>query len=76
MASYDTLLKPTSTVDHHDDEHKRMFIVASIGHSSEVMKSVNLNLGASASYKTVNNKVMGFNDKGDDFSNFYNAELS
>ena len=74
-ASYDTLLKPTLTVYYDYDEGQGAFIVASIGHSLELMKSVNLNLGASASYN-VNNKVMGFNDKGDDFSNFYNAELS
>jgi hypothetical protein len=74
-ASYDTFLKPTLTAYYDFDEGNGAFIVASIGHSLELMKSVTLNLGASASYN-VNNKVMGFNDKGDDFSNFYNAELS
>jgi hypothetical protein len=74
-ASYDMLLKPALTVYYDYDEGQGAFIVASVGHSLEVMKSVNLNLGASASYN-VNNKVMGVNDNGDDFSNFYNAELS
>ncbi|HMK50526.1 MAG TPA: hypothetical protein VK435_10775 [Thermodesulfovibrionales bacterium] len=74
-ASYDTLLKPTLTVYYDYDEGQGAFIVASIGHSLELIKNTTLNLGASASYN-VNNKVMGFNDKGDDFSNFYNAELS
>jgi hypothetical protein len=74
-ASYDTLLKPTLTVYYDYDEGQGAFIVASIGHSLELIKGTTLNLGASASYN-VNNKVMGFNDKGDDFSNFYNAELS
>jgi hypothetical protein len=32
-------------------------------------------LGASASYN-INNKIMGFDEDGNDFSNFYNGELS
>jgi hypothetical protein len=74
-ASYDTLLKPTLTVYYDFDEGNGAFIVASIGHSIGVAKGINLNLGASASYN-INNKVMGFDKGGDDFSNFYNAELS
>jgi hypothetical protein len=74
-ASYDTLLKPTLTAYYDFDEGNGAFIVASIGHSIEVIKGINLNLGASASYN-INNKVMGFDKDGDDFSNFYNAELS
>jgi len=74
-ASYDTLLKPTLTAYYDFDEGNGAFIVASIGHSIEVAKGINLNLGASASYN-INNKVMGFDKGGDDFSNFYNAELS
>ena len=74
-ASYDTLLKPTLTAYYDFDEGNGAFIVASIGHSMEIVKGINLNLGASASYN-INNKVMGFDKGGDDFSNFYNAELS
>jgi hypothetical protein len=74
-AGYDTLLKPTLTIYYDFDEGNGAFIVASIGHSFEVSKGIALNLGASASYN-INNKVMGFDKDGKEFSNFYNAELS
>jgi len=74
-AGYDTILKPTLTVYYDFDEGNGAFLVASISHSFEVSKGINWNLGASASYN-INNKVMGFNKDGDDFSNFYNAEIS
>ena len=74
-ASYDTLLKPTLALYYDFDEGNGAFLVASIGHSFDVGSGLNLNLGASASYN-INNKVMGFDEDGDDFSNFYNAELS
>ena len=74
-ASYDTLLKPSLAVYYDFDEGNGAFAVASIGHTVGITKDVNLNLGASASYN-FNNKVMGFDNEGDDFSNFYNAELS
>jgi hypothetical protein len=74
-AGYDVLLNPTLTVYYDYDEGRGAFIVASIGHSFEVLKGINLNLGASASYN-VKNKVMGVDADGNDFSNFYNGELS
>jgi hypothetical protein len=74
-AGYDTLLKPTLTLYYDYDEGNGAFLVASISHSFEVSKDIALNLGASASYN-INNKVMGFDQDGKDFSNFYNAELS
>jgi len=74
-ATYDTLLKPTLALYYDFDEGNGAFLVASISHSFEVASGTNLNLGASASYN-INNKVMGFDEDGDDFSNFYNAELS
>ena len=74
-AGYDTLLKPTLTIYYDFDEGNGAFIIASIGHSFETSKGIALNLGASASYN-INNKVMGFDKDGKDFSNFYNAELS
>jgi hypothetical protein len=74
-AGYDVLLKPTLTVYYDYDEGQGAFIVASVGHSFEVSKGMNLNLGASASYN-VKNKVMGADKDGNDFSNFYNGELS
>ncbi len=74
-AAYDTLLKPALTVYYDFDEGQGAYVLASIGHSFEVIKGTSLNLGASASYN-INNKVMGFDKDGKDFSNFYNAELS
>jgi len=74
-SDYDTLLKPALTIYYDFDEGNGAFIVASIGHSFEVSKDIALNLGASASYN-INNKVMGFDKNGKDFSNFYNAEIS
>ena len=74
-SGYDTLFKPTLTIYYDFDEGNGAFIAASIGHSFEVSKGIALNLGASASYN-INNKVMGFDKDGKEFSNFYNAELS
>jgi hypothetical protein len=74
-ASYSTLLNPTITVYYDYDEGYGAFIVASVGHSIDVYKESSLKLSASASYN-INNKVMGFDENGDEFSNFYNAELS
>lgn len=71
----DILLKPALTVYYDIDEGNGAFIVASIGHSFELAKGYDLNLGASASYN-INNKVMGLDKDGKDFSNFYNGELS
>jgi len=72
---YDLLLSPTLTIYYDFDEGNGAFIVASIGHSFDLGKNIPLEVGASASYN-INNKVMGFDEDGDDFSNFYNAELS
>jgi hypothetical protein len=74
-ANYDTLLKPTLTIYYDYDEGDGAFILASICHSFGLSKKIALNLGASASYN-INNRVMGFDSEGDDFSNFYNGELS
>lgn len=74
-AGYDMMLKPTLTIYYDFDEGNGAFIAASVGHSFEVAKGINWNLGASASYN-IKNKVMGFDKDGDEFSNFYNAEFS
>ncbi|MEW6417279.1 MAG: hypothetical protein AB1480_04065 [Nitrospirota bacterium] len=74
-ANYDILLKPALTIYYDYDEGDGAFILASICHSFGLSKEIALNLGASASYN-INNKVMGFDSEGDDFSNFYNGELS
>ncbi|MEW5745940.1 MAG: hypothetical protein AB1805_10960 [Nitrospirota bacterium] len=73
-ASYDTLLKPAITIYYDYDEGDGTFIIASLSHSFTLAK-MTLNLGAAASYN-INNKVMGFDSDGNDFSNFYNGEVS
>lgn len=72
---YDMPLSPTLAVYYDFDEGEGGFVVASVGHSVEVVSGISLNLGASASYD-LNNKVMGYDKNGDEFSNFYNAEVS
>jgi hypothetical protein len=73
--SYSTLLNPTLTIYYDYDEGNGAFVIAAISHSFDVFKGSSLKLGASAGYN-INNKVMGFDENGDDFSNFYNGELS
>ena len=73
--SYSTLLNPTLTLYYDYDEGNGAFFIAAISHSFEVFKGTNLKLGASASYN-INNKIMGSDEDGNDFSNFYNGELS
>ncbi|MGB9715908.1 MAG: hypothetical protein ACPL1G_05835 [Thermodesulfovibrionales bacterium] len=73
--AYSILLNPTLTFYYDYDEGDGAFIVTSISHSFDVYKGCSLKLAASASYN-INNKVMGFDEDGDEFSNFYNGEVS
>jgi len=73
--SYSTLLNPTLTIYYDYDEGNGAFIVASVSHSFDVYKGSSLKLGASASYN-IENKVMGFDEENEEFSNFYNGEVS
>src|SRR4030066_863908 len=73
--SYSTLLNPTLTIYYDYDEGNGAFVIAAISHSFNVFKGSSFKLGASASYN-ISNKVMGLDENGDDFSNFYNGELS
>lgn len=74
-ASYDVLLSPSLTLYWDFDEGDGAFLVASIGHSFALPHDIALNLGASASVN-LENSVMGQDENGDDFSNFYNGEVS
>ncbi len=73
--AYDMLLNPTLTIYYDFDEGDGAFIVAGISHSVSMTGKLALDLGASVSYN-LNNKVMGFDRSGNDFSNFYNAEVT
>jgi hypothetical protein len=73
--SYSTLLNPTLTIYYDYDEGNGAFVVASVSHSIDVYRGSSLKLGASASYN-IENKVMGFDEDEEKFSNFYNGEVS
>jgi hypothetical protein len=73
--TYSTLLNPTLTLYYDYDEGNGAFVIAAISHSFQVFKGSSLKLSASVSYD-INNKVMGFDENGDDFINFYTGELS
>jgi uncharacterized protein (TIGR02001 family) len=74
-AAYDILLSPSLALYWDFDEGEGAFLVASIGHSFELPHEIALKLGASASVN-LENSVMGQDSDGEDFSNFYNGELS
>jgi hypothetical protein len=73
-AAYDVLFNPTLVLYYDYDEGQGAFIIASIDHSFDLGKNIPLDVGASASYN-INNTVMGADEEGNDFSNFYNGEL-
>lgn len=74
-AGYDMMLSPSLTLYYDFDVGEGGFVIASIGHAFELTKDIAVNLGASASYN-ISNEVMGFDEDGDDFSDFYNGEIS
>lgn len=73
-AGYDVLFNPTLVLYYDYDEGQGAFIIASIGHSFDLGKDIPLEVGASVGYN-INNKSMGVDKDGNDFSNFYNGEL-
>lgn len=71
----DVIASPAITVYYDFDEGDGAFIVASVDHSFELHKMVALDLGASVSYNA-DNAVMGTDADGNEFSDFYNGDLS
>lgn len=75
----DILLSPALDLYYDFDEGEGAFMVASVCHSlalPELMgRAASLNLGASASVN-FENSVMGAGADGEDFTGFYNGELS
>ncbi len=69
------LLNPTLTVYYDYDEGNGAFITAALSHTFALPKDLRLKLGGLVSYN-IENGIMGFDDNGDKFSNFYNAELN
>lgn len=72
---YDILLEPTLTFYYDFDEGDGGFLTLSVGHSFGLPYGLSLNLGA---YASVNfeNEVLGLNSSGNEFTNFYNGEVS
>lgn len=74
-AGYDALLSPALTIYYDFEEGSGAFVVASIGHSIGLSDGIALDLGASASLN-IEDLVMGTDASGDEFSDFYNGEIS
>jgi hypothetical protein len=73
--SYDTLLSPGATLYWDFDEGDGAYLVLSVGHSFALSEKLSLDLDASAGVN-FSNEILGFDDKGDDFTNFYNGNVS
>lgn len=74
-AGYDVLLNPTLSIIYDFDEGDGAYITVDIGHSFELTKTISLNLGATVGYNA-DNEIMGYDNEGDEFSDFYNGEIS
>lgn len=72
--AYDVLLSPSLTVYYDYDEGQGAFAILAIGHSFKIGE-MDLNLGASASCN-FENKIMGTDADGDEFTGLYNGEIS
>jgi hypothetical protein len=73
--SYDTLLNSALTIYYDFEEGSGAFVIASITHSLEFSEGIAFNFNASASYN-IENLVMGTDADGNEFSDFYNGEIS
>ena len=72
---YDILLNPSLTYYHDFDQGDGGYLVAAIGHTFELGGDITLGLGASASMN-LKNAVLGTDKNGEEFSDFYNGEVS
>ena len=73
--SYDVILAPYATFYYDFDEGEGGFLVLGIGHSFPVSETIAIDLGADV---TVNfdNAIMGVDESGDTFTDFYNLDLN
>lgn len=74
-AALEMYLAPTMTLYFDFDEGDGAFLVMSIGHDVVIDESSSLHFGASASLN-IENKVMGLDSKNDEFTNWYNSEIT
>lgn len=74
-ATANVLLNPTLTVYYDFDEGDGWYIVAGISHTFSLPKDISLKLAGYASYN-IDSKMLGYDEEGGRFSNFYNAEVS
>ncbi len=73
--AFDTMLSPSVTLFHDFDEGSGQYLLLSVGHSIDIGGDMALNLGASAGIN-FDDKILGTDKKGKEFSDFYNGELS
>ena len=73
--TYNGMFSPALTVYYDYDEGNGAFVIASVSHAFDLPQKMSLKLGASASYN-IRNKIMGVDEDGERFSNFYNGELT
>jgi len=73
--NYDVILAPSATFYYDYDEGEGGFLVLGIGHSFPVSETIAIDLGADV---TVNfdNAIMGVDESGDTFTDFYNLDLN
>lgn len=74
-AALEMYLAPTMTLYLDFDEGDGAFLVMSVGHDIAIDESSSLHIGASASLN-IENKVMGRDASNDEFTNWYNGELT
>jgi len=74
-AALEMYLAPTATLYLDFDEGDGGFLIMSVGHDIVIDEASSLHLGASASLN-IENKVMGLDAKNDEFTNWYNSELT
>lgn len=72
---YDTILSPKLTVYYDIDEGTGAFFVASAGHAIALPADISLTLGGSLSY-IMDAGWVGVNADGEEFSGFYNGDLT
>jgi len=73
--SFNAFLNPEVSLYVDVNEGTGAYLVGSVGHSFGLPGGVSFDLRASAGY-VIENGVMGLNDAGTEFNNFYNGELS
>ncbi|MFQ5464722.1 MAG: TorF family putative porin [Thermodesulfobacteriota bacterium] len=73
--AYGVFLNPSVTLYYDSDEGDGGFVIAGVSHSLDLARDMALNLGFTASVN-LEDRVMGFDSTGKEFTGFYNGEVS